>query len=43
MATDKKRQGSRLRFAVVDDLEAVRIIDNPGEAFVMDAWRYVLS
>ena len=43
MATDKKRQGSRLRFAVIDDLEAVRIIDNPGDAFVLDAWRYVLS
>ena len=31
MATDKKRQGSRLRFVVLDDIESVHIIDHPGD------------
>lgn len=43
MATDKKRQGARLRFVVLDDIESVHIIDHPGDAFVLDAWYYILS
>lgn len=43
MATDKKRSGTRLRFVVLDDLESVHIIDNPGDAYVMDAWQYCMQ
>ncbi len=43
MATDKKRQGARLRFVVLDDIESVHIIDHPGDAFVLDAWYYILT
>ncbi len=43
MATDKKRQGSRLRFVVLDDITAVHIIDHPGTSFVLDAWSYILT
>ncbi len=43
MATDKKRSGTNLRFVVVDDLEAVQIIDHPGDSPVMDAWYYSLQ
>ncbi len=43
MATDKKRSGSNLRFVVVDDLEAVHIIDHPGDSHVLNAWYYSLE
>ncbi len=43
MATDKKRSGTNLRFVVVDDFEAVQVIDHPGDACVLDAWYYSLQ
>ncbi len=43
MATDKKRSGSNLRFVVVNDFEAVQIIDHPGDSYVLDAWYYSLQ
>jgi len=43
MGTDKKRQGAVLRFVVIEDLQQITVIPNPGDELVLAAWEHILN
>ncbi len=43
MGTDKKRRGAVLRFVVIEDLQQLAVIPNPGDELVRAAWEHVLN
>lgn len=43
MGTDKKRQGPVLRFVVIEDLQQLTVIPNPGDELVLAAWEHILT
>ena len=43
MGTDKKRRGAVLRFVVIEDLQQLTVIPNPGDELVLAAWEHILN
>lgn len=43
MGTDKKRRGAILRFVVIEDLQQLTVIPNPGNELVLAAWEHILN
>ena len=43
MGTDKKRRGAVLRFVVLEDLQQLTVIPNPGDELVLAAWEHILN
>jgi 3-dehydroquinate synthase len=43
MGTDKKRRGAVLRFVVIEDLQQITVIPNPGDELVLAAWEHILN
>ena len=43
MGTDKKRRGAVLRFVVLEDLQQLTVIPNPGDELVLAAWERILN
>ena len=43
MGTDKKRRGAVLRFVVIEDLQQLTVIPNPGDELVLSAWEHILN
>ena len=43
MGTDKKRRGAVLRFVVIENLQQLTVIPNPGDELVLSAWEHILN
>ena len=43
MGTDKKRRGAVLRFVVIEDLQCLAVMPNPGDELVLAAWDHILN
>ena len=43
MGTDKKRRGAVLRFVVIEDLQRLTVMPNPGDELVLAAWDHILN